>query len=127
MAMDEIVIDVSASGKTEAMHFDEFPLSFLGPMNVTRASEIFHNPETQLWDVILPDETQACAQARGFSGYDVARKFEVQWLQACRKENVHPTSPRGRSIATHVRTCGEGNCSEHCEGCRHADELQRGR
>lgn len=99
MAMKEIVLDISPSGKVEGMHFDEFPLGFLGPMTIGRASEIFHNQDTQQWDVVLPGHEVAHPVASGFSGYDVARQFEVVWLQESRKAGVEPTSLEGLVIA----------------------------
>ena len=41
--MKELVIDITAQGEAQAMHFDEFPLGYLGPMKITRASEIKFN------------------------------------------------------------------------------------
>jgi hypothetical protein len=103
MAMKEIVIDINPTGKTEAMHFDEFPLGFLGPMSVDRASEIFHNPDTQQWDVVLPGHDMAHPVASGFTGYDVARAFEVEWLQGCRKAGFGLVTMEGMQIALELR------------------------
>lgn len=99
----EIVIDVNPSGVASGMHFDEFPLSFLGKATVERASEIFHNQETQLWDVLLPGQETPHEAAKGFSGYDVARKFEVVWLQECRKRGLCPLSYDGAQVAYEIR------------------------
>lgn len=101
----EIVVDFSDKGSVAGMHFDDFDLGFLGRKHVTRASEIFHNSETQLWDVILPGhESVACTHASGFSTYNAAREFEVLWLQNCRMDSVAPDSDAGISIAAIART-----------------------
>ena len=102
--MKEIVIDMKADGKVEGMHFDEFDLGFLGNKHVSRASEIFYNEETQMWDIILPGHDHAMgASAAGFSGYDVARKFEVLWLQECRKRQLSPATSEGYGVAVMLR------------------------
>lgn len=108
MAMKELILDIDPSGQTQGMHFDEFPLGYLGPMEVTRASEIFHNPETQQWDVVLPGHKCAVPEASGFAGYDPARSFEVEWLQKCRQKGVQPDSITGRGLALLVRVEAEG-------------------
>ena len=118
---EEIVIDINPVGKTEAMHFDDFDLEFLGAKHISRASEIFHNEGTQKWDIILPGTiAPVCEAVQGFKGYDVARNFEVSWLQACRKSRVQPTDEDGISIAKNLREimqynmcqCGGGDCSQ---------------
>lgn len=109
----EIVIDIQSNGVTEAMHFDEFSLGFLGDMTVDRASEIFHNPKTQKWDIVLPEkESPQCEAVSSFNGYDEARKFEVLWLQECRKQRISPYTEEAAEIATQLRgynNNGEGN------------------
>lgn len=99
----EIVIDCKSDGVVEGMHFDEFDLNFLGKKSVSRASEIFHNEETDMWDVLLPDQAEPHSICKGFSGYDVARKFEVEWLQECRKRGTDPASYDGAVVAMEVR------------------------
>jgi len=99
----EIVIDCKTNGTVSGMHFDQFPLSFLGDMKVERASEIFYNHETKLWDIILPDMDSAWTAAKGFEGYDVARSFEVNWLQECRKRSTQPDTYNGAMIAAELR------------------------
>jgi hypothetical protein len=117
----EIVIDINPTGKVEGMHFDQFDLGFLGDKRVERASEIMHNSTTQKWDIVLPGMTlPVCDSVQGFDGYDTARNFEVSWLQACRKEAVHPNDPEGVHLASTLRDnmmysmcqCGGGDCSE---------------
>lgn len=99
----EIIIDINPTGKTSGLHFDEFPLGFLGEQVIGRASEIFFNGEKQNWEVILPGEKEAIEPATGFTSYNGARKFEVDWLQACMKANVHPSCTKGIEIATELR------------------------
>jgi len=104
MAMKELVIDISADGKAEAMHFDEFDLGFLGKKKISRASEIFYNEDSELWDIILPGEDHpSTIWSMGFKGYDEARNFEVSWLQECRKQRVDPRSEGGIKIAREIR------------------------
>lgn len=95
----EIVLDFDSNGQAQGMHFDQFDLGFLGDKHVTRASEIVYNDTTQLWDVVLPNQGIAHTPLQGFSGYDVARAFEVQWLQECRKREVDPYSLDGAVVA----------------------------
>ena len=99
----EIVIDFANNGTVESMHFDEFPLGFLGKATVERASEIFFNEDTQLWDILLPGQEAPCVNAAGFAGYDVARRFEVEWLQECRKARVPPTTEFGMVLCHELR------------------------
>ena len=92
----EIVIDINQVGGAQGMHFDKFSLGFLGRQKITRASEILFNEDTQLWDIWIPGGHESCVT--GFSGYDEARSFEVQWLQECRKQGVEPLSVEGDQI-----------------------------
>ncbi len=103
--MEELVIDVSPDGVVQGLHMDAFPLDFLGPKKISRASEIHHNESTQKWDIILPGkESPECAAVSSFDGYDIAREFEVKWLQACRKAEIQPYTFLGHDIATRLRT-----------------------
>lgn len=100
----EIVIDIESTGKVESMHFDEFDLGFLGLKSISRASEILFNADTQDWFIILPDLTMPeCDCLKGFDSYEVAREFEVEWLQRCRKSQVDPLSVDGLLIASTIR------------------------
>ena len=104
MSMQELVIDIDTDGKTSAMHFDEFDLKFLGKKKITRASEIFYNDSTEKWDITLPGDSKPVSEVvQGFDGYDKARNFEVEWLQACRKGRCDPHSPVGISTAVQLR------------------------
>ena len=101
--MGEIVINIENTGKTSGLHFDNFPMSFLGKMQIGRASEIFFDEDNQNWQVILPGDDHAVTPAKGFDSYDEARQFEVNWLQGCMKADVHPTSNAGLRIAAGLR------------------------
>lgn len=86
----EIIIDITEQG-AEGMHFDEFPLSYLGPMSIARASEILFNSETQLWDIHYLHEDgsgKTVHIAKGYQSYELARGVEVEFVQKCRKEGI---------------------------------------
>ena len=92
----ELVIDLSTSGRAQALHMDDFSLSFLGEMSITRASEIVFNKGTQTWSISIPNKSGVFIEVLfKFSGYAVARGFEVSWLQACRKKGCSPLSVFG--------------------------------
>lgn len=96
-AADEMVFDINTTGGATGLYFDEFPLGFLGKQEIGRASEIKFNDGTQLWDIWIPGAYEA--SVTGFQGYDEARKFEVVWLQACRKQGIEePFSPEGNQL-----------------------------
>lgn len=99
--LKEIVIDLSAGGQAQALHMDEFPLGFLGKMRMERASNLVFNESTQLWDVVLPQATTA--RASGFRSYELARDFEVEFLQTCRTLRVDPASEKADKYVTILR------------------------
>ena len=110
--MKELVIDISAGGVVESLHMDEFPLSFLGPMAIERASTIEFHETSQTFYVCLTKAVTTTPPsnyeeiplaARGFAGYDTARRFEVEWLNACRKQGTDPMTLEGIEIADTVR------------------------
>ena len=100
----EMVIDFTESGTAEALHFDEFPLGFLGEMEVRRASEILFNRNTQSWDVHVYGEPYDPLLIKDFPGYDIARQFEVQFVQTCRKVRQYPQSRFCKFLAESMRT-----------------------
>lgn len=108
---DFMVISFSAGGEVNAMHRDELSLGFLGKQEITRASEIKFNSDTQLWDVELPVGNwvkdafgwQSILASQGFKTYNGARKFEVLWLEHCALAQVNPLSPSGCNIAMRLR------------------------
>lgn len=110
--MKEIVINIAEDGPVTALHFDEFDLGFLGQKKVERASEILFNEDSQDWRIEIPDLTPRnpafsgtppdVYTISGFSGYDVARAFEVDFLQACMKRNVSPHSREAEQILADI-------------------------
>lgn len=95
-----IVIDLSPEGAASGMHFDGFPLGFLGKMQVARASEIVFNEHNQQWDIDLygANESERFT-IEGFPGYDLAREFEVDFVQLCRSQGESATGTFARSFA----------------------------
>lgn len=95
-----MVIDFHPNGVVEAMHREDvMTLGFLGPMSVTRASDIKFDTETQKWDIWLADDTGGFLPperpARGFDTYEEARDAEVAWLERCRKIDIAPSTSSG--------------------------------
>lgn len=103
----QMVFDFSGSGTVEGLHFDSFDLGFLGDKTISRASEIIFNEDDQNWNILLPGkQLPECSAVEGFDTYDEARKFEVAWLQECRKAFVKPDTKDGWVIATQLRNMG---------------------
>jgi hypothetical protein len=101
----EMIMNVGPQGQVTGLHFDEFPLGFLGPMEIGRASEILWDETDQSWFVTIPGQSIADVSdaASGFTTYKAARQFEVEWLQGCMKEGVDPLSPQGENVALELR------------------------
>jgi hypothetical protein len=108
----ELVITISPEGSVESLHMDSFPLSFLGRMEVERASTIEFDRTRQSFFVRLTEAASplhGCQPydgihcAREFQGYDEARAFEVEWLTESAKQSVDPLSPEGIEIACKLR------------------------
>lgn len=100
-----LVIDFTASGKVKSLHFDSFPLSFLGDMEIERATEIVFCANEQKWGIVIP-YTSYCGNYMAQSGlpsYEKARELEVAWLNECRKEQCKPCSTEGKSILKTLR------------------------
>jgi hypothetical protein len=103
----ELVITVHPGGSVSALHMDEFPLSFLGKMSLRRATEIGFDERSQSFFIELYYEDGSrpyqppglLGVATSLKGYDIARKFEVEWLQRCALDGSHPHSMRGVEIA----------------------------
>lgn len=105
--MQEIVIDIDPEGVVKGMHRDEFNLGFLGKQKIVRASEIKFSTDSQKWEIFIPlpvggDEllVKECGQ---FDSYNVARNFEVLWMNECRLAGVEPYSEAGRAVAFGLR------------------------
>lgn len=102
----ELVINIDADGGVQAMHQDTFPLSFLGDMEVKRASELQFNIATQRWDILVPPQTEQVPVeywgthplAQGFPSYEAARQVEVRWFNQCRELAVYPLSDEGVAL-----------------------------
>lgn len=115
--MGSMVIDFNGDGTVEAMHRDGFPLSFLGSMQVRRASELLFNEATQDWYIqpwtypngATEPTRHAVPEASGFASYEDARRVEVAWFDACRREGVSPVTPEGVSV---LLSLNEGVCHE---------------
>ena len=101
-----MILDFAEDGVAESMHHDGLPLTFLGDMEVSRASEIRFNSLTQKWDIELIEGGKSLGvvpASCGFYGYDIARKVEAQWLSQCRLHGAHPFSESGVLILTGIR------------------------
>jgi hypothetical protein len=84
----EKIINFSPEGVVTSLHQDAFPLGFLGPQKIARATDIRFNEEFQEWDIYVVPEGDATEMwtvppLRGFAGYDEARRFEVKWINRC--------------------------------------------
>lgn len=96
--MSELVIDFKTTGEVAALHMDSFDLGFLGSKKVFRQTDILFDEETQLWNIVylIEGSTRFYNTALdGFSSYEVARQYEVDWLNDCRLMGIPPTSADG--------------------------------
>jgi hypothetical protein len=99
--MQELVIDITESGKVESIYSDTFNLGFLGAQKVYRQTDIVFETISQTWDIhyLNEDGTRAFGEnappaLAGFTWYEEARKFEVAWLNACREQGVASETDR---------------------------------
>jgi hypothetical protein len=102
----ELVYDFTVEGAVHGMHHDCFNIGFLGAQKIQRASDIRFDSEDQKWDIWLivdGKEVIPTLPLSGFAGYDEARKFEVEALNACRKLGVSADSIRGNCIIENLR------------------------
>lgn len=105
---EEIVVTFKPSGVVTALHMDEFDLGFLGDKKIGRASTIEFDESRQSFFVLIDGESTPPEISRYFKGYDIARGFEVEWLQACMKAgSIHPHSSDGLAIAEVIRASKE--------------------
>lgn len=104
--MQELVIDITSGGKVEAMNVDKFSLRFLGAMKIARATEIMFDESSQSWYITDPDKTVDTigGPLSGFSDYDEARGFEVEWMNECRLQQLEPFSEEGYTLAYGLRS-----------------------
>ena len=85
---------VSPDGTISGLHYDDLDLGFLGPKRIGRASEILFDDEAQTFYVELPQLSGGHVLPgflQGFSGYDVARAFEVMLLETCAISQMNPS------------------------------------
>lgn len=97
--MEELVIEVSSSGRVEAMYSDKLNLGFLGAQKVVRQSDIVFDEGTQTWGIWYLPERETNRQLQGFDTYEAARLMEVAWLNTCRLWGVAPMGEEGVAIA----------------------------
>lgn len=105
------VIEFDLDGSLTLMQTDRVDLSGIGRQSVRRASEIEWNESAQQWEIALylyNDDgvrvgSDTHPKARGFPGYEAARKAEVRWLNACRWEGAEPLSERGLELLEESR------------------------
>lgn len=104
--MGELVIDFKNDGEVSALHMDGFDLGFLGDKKVFRQSDITFCPDTQKWNLVYlvnGDQPFMHTVLCGFPAYDIARKFEVNWLNDCRLQGINPISAEGVEVMNHLR------------------------
>jgi len=108
IAGKDLVINFRPDGTVMALHMDKFSLSFLGDMELGRASTIEHDEVDQSFFVLPTGQQHPIEAATQFAGYDHARSFEIDWLQECMLEGCTPHSESGRSIALAIREVKSG-------------------
>ena len=101
--MGELVIEIGCTGIAEALHMDDFDLSFLGDKKITRQTEIIFNEDGQYWQVSYLCAGQATHAISGFPSYTKAREFEVAWINECRLLGIPPMTAEGFDIAISMR------------------------
>ena len=106
----ELVIDFKNDGAVEALHMDGFDLGFLGGKRVFRQTDIVFNEATQKWDLHYLNKGIPRffnVNLEGFETYEVARDFEVRWLNDCRLIGIDPTSVEGIEVMIDLRQLSE--------------------
>lgn len=105
------VIDISATGRVEAMHNDSFDLGFLGPQSISRASDIRFDESSQKWGIWIVDNGEYLAPSdalKGFRSYESARQFEVSILNVLRLNGTPPASKEAEDIIQGMRSTVDG-------------------
>lgn len=97
---ESLVISFGEDGSAESLHIDKFDLGFLGKKQITRATDIRFEDETQDWSIYLLDAkgenpTLSHKECKGLSSYEVARAVEVAWLNLCRVNDTDPRTGHG--------------------------------
>lgn len=103
LANKPLVVTFSPTGVVSALHMDKHDLGYLGNKRMGRASTIEFNEDEQSFFVLPDGEKEPLNAASHFSGYDVARSFEIDWLQQCMIEECTPYSKQGKIIAFEIR------------------------
>jgi hypothetical protein len=106
----ELVIDFKNTGAVEALHMDGFDLGFLGDKTVYRQTDIVFDDEVQLWDLVYLQGGATRfydAALQGFPSYEIARGYEVAWLNDCRLIGCDPVSDTGLAAMVELREIGE--------------------
>lgn len=108
-ANQELVLNFSETGVVSGMHMDQFDLGFLGKKSVERATEIKFDEDAQTWGLYLPiiNGWLPVPEGMGFGSYEVARRFEVSWINICRAKDIQPSSEEGRTVLSRVRELGD--------------------
>lgn len=108
--MQGMVLTISGSGKVESIYSEEFNLGFLGDQRVFRQTDIVFDVDTQKWDIhylnaqgVRVFGDAAPLVLSGFQWYEEARKFEVDWLNACRAAGIVAGSAEGLALAKKMR------------------------
>lgn len=104
--MSELVIEIQETGKVEALHMDGFDLGFLGDKKVFRQTDIVFCEETQKWDLVYLVAGASgfyADELTGFVSYEVARRFEVSWINDCRLQGIDPVSDEGLAVMRDMR------------------------
>ena len=106
--MEQLVIEVASTGSVKALHSDKFDLGFLGDKVITRQTEIMFSTRTQDWYLVYirshnPGDIVRNDILSGFSGYEEARTFEVDWINTCRLHSIAPCSEEGLAIGHWLR------------------------
>jgi len=92
-----MAIDFSNTGTVEAMNRSEFSLDFLGKQKIERATDIRFEEDKQNWVLYIRTPANEYCRVPGcaFSSYDIARHFEIFWLESCRISSTDPYSEAG--------------------------------
>lgn len=102
----EHVIVISPVGAVKAMHNDKFPLGFLGPQSIDRASDIRWDEQHQSWGIWFNVDGEFIAPTAvyaGFLTYEDARNFEVDVMNDCLKRGASPTEQESQLRAIQHR------------------------
>lgn len=104
-AHKELVLTIAPTGAVAGLLMDDvLDTKFLGDQKIERASVIEFDQQDQSFYVLPTGKPETVPQGRGFKGYEIAREFEVAWLQACTlADKCDPYSDQGLKIADAIR------------------------